>query len=90
MSTYNISGHGYFLDFLFHRAEGGEALGSSGALKPSTHLVMAILYPLGAVKATYALEVEATRALDLVKALKVEVEAVGSSGSCRSRSSRSS
>nr|GEY85060.1 putative AC transposase [Tanacetum cinerariifolium] len=70
------SGH----DFLFRRAEGGGALGSSGALKPSTHPVIAILlYPLGAeVEATCALEVEAMRALDLTEALDLmDVEAVG-------------
>ncbi|GKB39243.1 hypothetical protein Tco_0884185 [Tanacetum coccineum] len=72
------SSHGYFhhelLDFLFLGAEGGGALGSSGALKSSTHPVMAIfLYPLKAkVEADCALEVEAMGAMDLV-----EVEAVG-------------
>ncbi|GJS95343.1 hypothetical protein Tco_0802311 [Tanacetum coccineum] len=77
------SSHGYFhhelLDFLFLGAEGGGALGSSGALKSSTHPVMAIfLYPLKAkVEADCALEVEAMGAMDLVEALKVEVEAVG-------------
>ncbi|GKD57531.1 homeobox-leucine zipper protein HDG11 [Tanacetum coccineum] len=35
------------------------------------------LYPLGAVEAACALEVDAMEALDLVEALKVEVEAVG-------------
>ncbi|GJR05533.1 ribonuclease H-like domain-containing protein [Tanacetum coccineum] len=69
-----LSGHG----FLFHVAEGGGALGSSGALKPSTHPVIAIfLYLLGAVEAVCALEVDAMRALDLMEALKVEVDAVG-------------
>ncbi|GJS09373.1 hypothetical protein Tco_0366169 [Tanacetum coccineum] len=65
-------------DFLFRRAKGGGALGSSGALKLSTHLVITILlYTLRAeVEAACALEAEAMGALDLVEALKVEVEAV--------------
>ncbi|GKD21959.1 hypothetical protein Tco_1223662, partial [Tanacetum coccineum] len=73
------SGHGYFLDFLFRVAKGGGALGSSGALKLSTHPVIVIfLYPLRVeVEAACALEVEVVGALDLVKALKVEVEIVG-------------
>ncbi|GJS56523.1 homeobox-leucine zipper protein HDG11 [Tanacetum coccineum] len=60
-------------------AEGGGALGSLGALKPSTHPVISIfLYPLGAdVETACALEVEAVGALDLMEALKVEVEAEG-------------
>ncbi|GKB22558.1 hypothetical protein Tco_0861959 [Tanacetum coccineum] len=46
----------------------GGALGSLGALKPSTHPVILIfLYPLGA--AGCALEVDAMRALDLVDAV---------------------
>ncbi|GJW99056.1 hypothetical protein Tco_0180864 [Tanacetum coccineum] len=61
---------------------GGGALGSLGALKASTHPVIDIfLYPLGSVEAAYALEVNAMRALDLVKAIGaldlVEVEEVG-------------
>ncbi|GJX31867.1 hypothetical protein Tco_0241722, partial [Tanacetum coccineum] len=67
------SGHG----FLFRVSEGGGALGSFGALKASTHSVIAIfLYPLRAVEAACALEVDAIGALDLVEALKVEVEAM--------------
>ncbi|GKB87987.1 hypothetical protein Tco_0960259, partial [Tanacetum coccineum] len=59
--------------------EGGGALGSLKALKPSTHPVIAILlYTLRAeVEATCALEMEAMGALDIVEALKVEVEALG-------------
>ncbi|GKD80656.1 homeobox-leucine zipper protein HDG11, partial [Tanacetum coccineum] len=68
------SGHG----FLFRVSEGGGALGSLGALKASTHSVIAIfMYPLRAVEAACALEVDAMGALDLVEALKVEVEAMG-------------
>ncbi|GKA22028.1 hypothetical protein Tco_0707990, partial [Tanacetum coccineum] len=64
--------------FLFRVAKGGGALRSSGALKSSTHPIIAIfMYPLGAVEAACALEVDAIGALDLVEALKVEVEAVG-------------
>ncbi|GKB63798.1 hypothetical protein Tco_0919984 [Tanacetum coccineum] len=59
-------------------AKGGGALGLSRALKPSTHLVIAIfLYPLRAeVEVDFALEVQVVGALDLVEALKVEVEAM--------------
>ncbi|GKF94817.1 hypothetical protein Tco_0284517, partial [Tanacetum coccineum] len=61
-------------DFLFREAKGGGALGSSGALKPSTHPVIAILlYALGAdVEAACAMG-----ALDLMEALELEVKAVG-------------
>ncbi|GKE08428.1 hypothetical protein Tco_1411979, partial [Tanacetum coccineum] len=53
--------------------EGGGALGSLRALKPSIHPVIAIFLSLGTkVETTCALEVEAVRALDLV-----EVKAVG-------------
>ncbi|GJV97221.1 hypothetical protein Tco_1548798 [Tanacetum coccineum] len=64
-----------FLDFLFLGAKVG-ALGSLGALKPSTHLVMAIfLYPLGAkVEAACASKVE-VEATCLMGALAVEIEA---------------
>ncbi|GJS59296.1 hypothetical protein Tco_0654080 [Tanacetum coccineum] len=64
-----------FLDFLFLGAEVG-ALGSLGALKPSTHPVMAIFqYPIRAeVEVACALEVE-MEATCLVGALAVEVEA---------------
>ncbi|GJZ38440.1 homeobox-leucine zipper protein HDG11 [Tanacetum coccineum] len=57
--------------------EKSECGGALGALKPSTHHVITIfLYTLGAeVEATCALEVKAMGALDLVEALKVEVEA---------------
>ncbi|GKC06205.1 hypothetical protein Tco_0997815 [Tanacetum coccineum] len=67
------------LEFFFHGAEGGGAVGSLEALKPSTHPVIAILlYTLGAkVEAACALKVEATRALDLVDSLKVEVKPMG-------------
>nr|GEU44972.1 hypothetical protein [Tanacetum cinerariifolium] len=53
--------------------------GSSGALKPSTHLVIAIfLYILGPeVETTRTLEVDAMGASNLVEALKREVKAVG-------------
>ncbi|GKG41565.1 hypothetical protein Tco_0473316, partial [Tanacetum coccineum] len=55
--------------------EGGGALGSLGALKASTHLVIAIfLYPLGAVEAAYGLEVDAMGTMDPDV---VELEAVG-------------
>ncbi|GJT88438.1 hypothetical protein Tco_1070155 [Tanacetum coccineum] len=48
--------------------KGGGALGSLGALKPSTQPVILIfLYPLGT--AGYTLEVDAMRALDLVEAV---------------------
>ncbi|GKD86488.1 hypothetical protein Tco_1357642, partial [Tanacetum coccineum] len=58
--------------------EGGGALGSLGALKPSTHPVTAIfLYPLGAkmevVEALDLVEVEAVRALELVKVGALDV-----------------
>nr|GEY23668.1 hypothetical protein [Tanacetum cinerariifolium] len=71
------SGHGFF----FRVVEGAGALGSLGALKASTHHVITMfLYPLGAVEAACALEVDAMRALDLVEAVRtldlVEVEAV--------------
>ncbi|GJT28559.1 reverse transcriptase zinc-binding domain-containing protein, partial [Tanacetum coccineum] len=47
---------------------GGGALGALGANKASTHHVIAIfLYPLGAVEAACALEVDAMGALDLVE-----------------------
>ncbi|GKB94253.1 hypothetical protein Tco_0980390, partial [Tanacetum coccineum] len=57
------------LDFLFHEAEGGGALGALEANKSSTHPIIAILlYTLGAeVEAVCAVEVEAIRALDLVE-----------------------
>nr|GEZ67050.1 hypothetical protein [Tanacetum cinerariifolium] len=46
------------------KSEGGEARGSSGALKPSTYHVIAIFLPLGAeVEAACALEVKALGAL---------------------------
>ncbi|GKC30007.1 hypothetical protein Tco_1037301, partial [Tanacetum coccineum] len=56
-------------------------LGSLRALKANAHHVIAIFtYPLGAVDAACALEVDAIRALDLMKAVRaldrVEVEAV--------------
>nr|GEV99709.1 integrase, catalytic region, zinc finger, CCHC-type, peptidase aspartic, catalytic [Tanacetum cinerariifolium] len=64
-----------FLEFFFLGAKVG-ALGSSGALKPSTQPVMAIfMYPLGAeVEAACALEVK-VEATCLIGALEVEVEA---------------
>ncbi|GKF57552.1 hypothetical protein Tco_0171089, partial [Tanacetum coccineum] len=53
--------------------EGGGALGALGANKAITHPVIHIfLYPLGAVEAVCALEVDVIEALDLM-----EVEAVG-------------
>ncbi|GJR84369.1 GPCR kinase [Tanacetum coccineum] len=65
---------GFYETFANHiQSEGGGALGSLGALKPSIHPVIAIFLPLGAeVEAACALKVEAVGALDLVK-----VEAVG-------------
>ncbi|GKF56970.1 hypothetical protein Tco_0170507, partial [Tanacetum coccineum] len=77
-STYNKSGHG----FLLYVVKGGGALRSLRALKPSTHLVIAIfLCPLRGAEAACALEVDAMRALDLVEAVRaldlVEVEVVG-------------
>ncbi|GJY96609.1 hypothetical protein Tco_0513519 [Tanacetum coccineum] len=73
---------GVFIGFLFRVVEGGGALRSLGAFKASTPLVIAIfLYPLGAVKATCALEVDAMGAIDLVEVVRaldlVEVESVG-------------
>nr|GEY76925.1 hypothetical protein [Tanacetum cinerariifolium] len=61
-------GHSYFLDFFFLVAEGGEVVGSSGALKPSTNPVIDIfMYPLGAeVEETCASEVKAVGAMDVV------------------------
>ncbi|GKA37626.1 ribonuclease H-like domain-containing protein [Tanacetum coccineum] len=54
-------------------AKGGGALGALGANKAITHHVIAIfMYPLRAVEAAFALEVDAMGDLDLV-----EVEAVG-------------
>nr|GEW21849.1 hypothetical protein [Tanacetum cinerariifolium] len=54
-------------------AEGGGALETLRANKAITHPIIAIfLYPLGAVEAAFALEVDAMGALDLV-----EVEVVG-------------
>nr|GFA16068.1 hypothetical protein [Tanacetum cinerariifolium] len=61
----------------FDFTEGGGALGVN---KASTHHVIDIfLYPLGAVEAACALEVDAMGALDLV-----EVQALGSSSSSSS------
>ncbi|GKD28469.1 hypothetical protein Tco_1239247 [Tanacetum coccineum] len=73
MKLYTAFSQG-FLDFLFLGAEVG-ALGSLGALKPSTHPVMAIfLYPLGAeVEASCALEVK-VEATYLEGALAVEMK----------------
>nr|GFB20390.1 hypothetical protein [Tanacetum cinerariifolium] len=61
--------------------EGAGALGSLGALKASTHHVITMfLYPLRAVEAACALDVDAMRALDLMEAVRaldlIEVEAV--------------
>ncbi|GKG55232.1 hypothetical protein Tco_0571872, partial [Tanacetum coccineum] len=68
--------------------KGGGALGSLRANKAITHPVIAIfMYPLGAVEAAFALEVDAMGALNLVEvevvgALDlVEVGVVGSSSS---------
>nr|GEZ70422.1 hypothetical protein [Tanacetum cinerariifolium] len=63
------------------KSEGGGALGALGANKAITHPVIAIfLYPLRAVKAAFALEVDAMGALDLMEMEAVEaldlVEAV--------------
>ncbi|GKA85320.1 hypothetical protein Tco_0806974 [Tanacetum coccineum] len=64
-------GHG----FLFGVVEGGGAIRSLGALKPSTHAVIVFfLYPLGAVEATCALEVDAMGTFDHDV---VEVDAIG-------------
>nr|GEU91505.1 zinc knuckle CX2CX4HX4C [Tanacetum cinerariifolium] len=65
----------------FMAVAGDGALGSLGALKASTHHVITMfLYPLRAVEAACALEVDAMKALDPVEAVGaldlVEVEAV--------------
>nr|GEZ70421.1 hypothetical protein [Tanacetum cinerariifolium] len=63
------------------KSGGGGALGALGANKAITHPIIAIfLYPLRAVKAAFALEVDAMGALDLMEVEAVEaldlVEAV--------------
>nr|GEV32737.1 hypothetical protein [Tanacetum cinerariifolium] len=66
------------------KSKGGGALGALGVNKAITHHVIAIfLYPLRAVEAAFALEVDAIGALDLVEVKEVgaldlvEVKAVG-------------